>query len=92
MELSEGRRLHNQLIDNLKNVLIKCGVPEKVIAEEVVLRSQNGERRDADMLILGDDNRTIVSQFEVQVGPDAYNRALRSLRGLSQRHKCYVVA
>ena len=91
MELSEGRRLHNQLICELKNVLVKCGIPEKVIAVEVVLRSQNGRRQDADILVLGEDNKTIVSQFEVTLGPDGYRNAIRSLRDMPQHPKCYVV-
>ena len=91
MELSEGRKMHSQMLAELKRVLIDCGVPEDAIATEVVLRLQRGDRRDADLLILGEDGKTIVAQFEVRVGPDPYNMARKILRDLPQRHKCYVV-
>lgn len=91
MELSEAIREHNQMIKELKSVLVKCGVPDKSIAIDVVIRAQCRMRQDADMLILGNDNKTIVAQFEIKMGPNAYSSAIHSLRGMYQRHKCYVV-
>ena len=92
MEYPHGKAIHSQMISELKKVLVDCGVPEKAIVTEVMLRFQRGDRRDADLLILGDDARTIVAQFEVKVGPDPYRMACRALRDSPKRHKCYAVA
>ena len=90
MNASDAESAYKQLISELKTALIGIGVPERAIAIDVVMRF-DGRRQDADLLLLGDDGKTIVAQFEVRVGLDPFRGAIRTLRDMPNRHRCYVV-
>ena len=92
MELDEGLRLQARLSSELSGALSQCGIPEDAILKDVVLHFPKGEQHDADVVIIGKDGKTIIAQIDIKVGPNAYNNALRSLRDMPKRHKCYVVA
>ena len=90
MNASDAESAYKQLISELKTALIGIGVPARAIAIDVVMRF-DGRRQDADLLLLGDDGKTIVAQFEVRVGLDPFRGAIRTLRDMPNRHRCYVV-
>mgnify|MGYP004489213209 FL=1 len=82
---------HNQLLLELKRTLVDIGVPEHAIAVNMVIRLQSGRRQDADLILLGNDGKTIVAQFEIKIGRDPFHSACMALRDMPNRHKCYVV-
>lgn len=92
MNLTENEVMYERLLAELRKTLIDAGVPERAIVTKVVLRTSGGRRQDADLLLVGEDGKTIVAQFEVKICPDPFRMARLTLRNMPSLHKCYVVA
>lgn len=85
---------HRTLEQRVGDALVACGVPQERILFDYVLEIDKGNRRDADVVVLAEDGKTILLQVEVKMHcnrlEDAYANARRSLAGLWLRHRCFV--
>lgn len=85
---------HRTLEQRVGDALVACGVPQERILFDYVLEIDKGNRRDADVVVLAEDGKTILLQVEVKMPcnrlEDAYAKARRSLAGLWLRHRCFV--
>ena len=85
---------HRTIEERVGDALVACGVPQDRILFDYVLEIDKGNRRDADVVVLAEDGKTILLQVEVKTRcnglEDAYIKARRSLRGLWSRHRCFV--
>ena len=93
MDATEALKKQRQMIQELKALLIRCGIPESAIVTEAFLRNnRTGKRYDADVLLLSNDRKAIVAQFEVKLWQRAFVDACKAVMDLSKHHLCYVVA
>jgi hypothetical protein len=85
---------HEQIINEVRRSLITIGVPADRILCNRRIDIPGWHQADADLLVVGEDGKTIICQIEAKVsGGDvkrAYQQARRSFARVWNFHKCFV--
>lgn len=83
------------LLEVLKKSLVNIGVPERFILLEPILRFPNGDSMHADAVVMAEDGKTVLAQFEVKLSRlksiSAFEAGRLALHEAIKWHRCFVV-
>jgi len=86
---------HKKIERSLLALLTAIGIRQRRIVLHQEIELSERSRIEADMLVLADDGKTILFQFEIKLANGDANktfcRAKESLRGLWHHHRCFAV-
>ena len=85
---------HEQIIKKVRGALIAIGVPPDRILCNRRVEIPGWHQADADLLVVGEDCKTIICQIEAKVGGGdaerAFQQARRAFARMWNYHKCFV--
>jgi len=85
---------HEQIINEVRRALITIGVPPDRILCNRRVEIPGWHQADADLLVVGEDGKTIICQIEAKVGGGdaerAFQQARRAFARVRNYHKCFA--
>ncbi len=85
---------HEQVVKAVRDALVAMGVPPERILSNQRIEIPGWHQADADILVVGEDGKTIVWQIEAKVGggilETAYKQARQAFSRVWGLHRCFV--